>query len=451
MARALFNSASNLKTHSCSFYLVTLIETARMMRRCTSSECNNISDQIVLSGDSVRDEFSAAGFLLVVFNADLNNNLPGFEAEFSIERVDNACIACQAGTYTNSSTRSVCNLCPPGQMSNAGATFCSQCAPGKFNDGSFRRTSLKCKGNCACAPSFGASHGTITDGIANYVNNAMCSWTFSAAGGADIELVFTSFDTELAHDFVTVYACESSDCLYPEELASLSGRPASCISDSEWIDGISPPGTCAGDYDPSPSIYCPLASTRANSKGLTAADVCCGCGGSGGYISSSTVYTSSTGFLLVEFTSDETGNAAGFEAAWRVTEMPACADCEAGKYADVSGASACSRCPEGTYSNSSSASSASACVPCAADANSPAGSADKSACFCNAGFYGNGAASCDACFENAVAPMGSSDCTCKSGFVPTGTTRCDMCLPGAFVHNLHSRPCSVATLDAVQS
>ena len=96
------------------------------------------------------------------------------------------------------------------------------------------------------------------------------------------------FDTDLGWDFVTINRCTSADC-----------------------------------------------STKDSGKERVARL-------SGSTVSAETAYSSSTGFLQVEFESDGSMISAGFEAAWSVAEMvDECAACPAGTYADAAGASAC--------------------------------------------------------------------------------------------------------------
>jgi hypothetical protein len=85
------------------------------------------------------------------------------------------------------------------------------------------------------------------------------------------------------------------------------------------------------------------------------------------------VYTSTTGFLKVEFTSDPAAYYPGFEAKWIAVADPACIKCEEGKYStpteptlynalnyDQPGPEVCIDCDPNTYSQAG----ASFCLMC---------------------------------------------------------------------------------------
>jgi hypothetical protein len=116
---------------------------------------------------------------------------------------------------------------------------------------------LTCSGGCLCQPSTGTNSGTISDGTSDYTNYANCNWLIASSGL--ISLSFSSFNTESGYDFVTINRCtSSSSCV--EEVARLSGSS----------------------------------------------------------VSLSTIYTSSTGYMQVVFTSDGSVLGSGFVASWSV-------------------------------------------------------------------------------------------------------------------------------------
>ena len=127
--------------------------------------------------------------------------------------------------------------------------------------------SVTCGGTCGagCSPSSGETSGTFSDGSgnSNYDNNEDCWWLISAPGG-DISVSFSSFDTESGYDYVSIYRCDT----------------ATCDDSSERI--LREAGT----------------------------------------LSPSNVYSSSTGFLKVTFTSDSTTARSGFTAEWSVQGEP---------------------------------------------------------------------------------------------------------------------------------
>ncbi len=122
------------------------------------------------------------------------------------------------------------------------------------------RQSVTCSGGCLCQPSTGTFSGAISDGTSDYVNDLNCSWLIASSGL--ISLSFSSFNTEEGYDFVTINRCtssSSSSCV--EQVARLGGSDA---------------------YD----------------------------------VDLSTVYTSSTGYMQVVFTSDQYETSSGFVASW---------------------------------------------------------------------------------------------------------------------------------------
>jgi len=229
-----------------------------------------------------------------------------------------ACVDCGPGKYSTAEGSSDASDCVACALTNAdslagstdesacfckpgfygdGVTSCVACEAGKY----FPPTSLTCSGACPCTPSFGLSAGTFSDGPGEYKNDQTCAWTIASV--AQVSVWFTSFDTQEGWDFVTIYQCTSADCSTKEQVARLSG---------------------SGE-------------------------------------SADTVFSSATGFLQVQFSSDGSVTGAGFEAAWSVAELKECTACPAGTYADAPAASACTSCPDGSTSPPGS-SSASACT-----------------------------------------------------------------------------------------
>ena len=134
---------------------------------------------------------------------------------------------------------------------------------------------VTCSGECACSPSAGATSGEISDGSLGqaYINNANCQWLVAA--DAEISLTFTYFVTEANFDFVRVYKCYSTSCSTRELIVELSGSAA--------------------------------RGTLASSTGVASLDA---------------AYTSSTGYLLVEFVSDSSVQEEGFGAEWTLRPLP---------------------------------------------------------------------------------------------------------------------------------
>jgi hypothetical protein len=156
---------------------------------------------------------------------------------------------------------------------------------------------LTCGENTACGsctPTSGASSGTISDGAGNYANNANCWWLLATSPGVEIRISFLpSFDTESGYDDVTIYQCSSASCSPQTLIQKLSGSPSAS------------------------AVY------------------------------TSTVYTSTTGFLKVTFTSDGSVVGSGFTGTWSCGAVAAtteCTTCTAGTYSATEGAPDCTNC-----------------------------------------------------------------------------------------------------------
>ncbi len=124
----------------------------------------------------------------------------------------------------------------------------------------FLQESLSCRGCGSSCGLFTAASGTISDGSgqANYPNYANCRWLIAPSGATQITLAFSIYDIENNYDFVRVFECSTIACVSYTTLAQLTGRAT----------GVS--------------------------------------------------FTSTTGFLLVQFTSDYLTTAGGFTASWTV-------------------------------------------------------------------------------------------------------------------------------------
>ena len=128
---------------------------------------------------------------------------------------------------------------------------------------------LTCGGlNCGlgCTPSSDVTSGNISDGTGNYANNADCWWLLATSPGVEIQISFPSFDTESGFDYVTIYQCISASCSLQTQILRQSG-----------------------------------------------------------FLSASNVYTSTTGFLKVTFTSDGSVVRSGFIGTWSLKSRPCAA------------------------------------------------------------------------------------------------------------------------------
>ena len=303
-----------------------------------------------------------------------------------------SCTDCGAGTYSaavGASASSACIACPSNSYSPAGSAALKNCT---CNAGYHQEVAtVTCSGSCLCQPSAGTSSGSISVG-SMYENNMNCTWLIAYNGV--ISLSFSSLNTKSGYDFVTINRCTSSWCGTVEEVAKLSGNS----------------------------------------------------------VSSSTIYTSSTGYMQVLFisnttketsvifddnttneTSDNTTNNTtnetsnntnnthietsgvvviypGFEASWSIPSPGMCTACVAGKYQASKGSADCIACP----SNS----------------ESPAGSAALNNCTCNAGFSGNDGGPCSVCQDDPDFNAGYGRC----GTYAPGQINQDYCVTDGACH-----------------
>ncbi len=144
------------------------------------------------------------------------------------------------------------------------------CMAGQYasGPGTLATATVACSGSCSCPSAAAAGSGSITDGSGSYSNGEDCSWVISNVGSS-ISISFSQFATESCCDLVVIYSCSSSSQC--SELASLSGSS----------------------------------------------------------ISSSSFWTSTTGYMRVRFTSDSSATYAGFVGNW--VSVAACTACPAGR------------------------------------------------------------------------------------------------------------------------
>ena len=119
---------------------------------------------------------------------------------------------------------------------------------------------LPCAGCSTSCGDYTAASGTITEG---YSWGSGCQWKIAPPGATQIVLTFTSLNVDSCCDFVRVYQCVSTSCQNAQAIAELSG------------------------------VY-----------------------------SSAQTIISTTGYMLVQYTSDFLGNSWGFSVTWRLTGIP---------------------------------------------------------------------------------------------------------------------------------
>ena len=81
---------------------------------------------------------------------------------------------------------------------------------------------------CTCPGGCGRmTWGVLSTGYPegqNYDNNAYCSWILAPVGASAVSMIFLSFDTEENYDFVTLFACSDISCNTRSLLSAWSGE-----------------------------------------------------------------------------------------------------------------------------------------------------------------------------------------------------------------------------------
>jgi hypothetical protein len=213
--------------------------------------------------------------------------------KYQSEEGSNECTDCEAGKYSDSLGSTACRDCPIKTISPVGSVSisncscdagysrpqcvqgascpCFACPAGKYT----HEHTITCGGNQpleagGCGGGCSPASSTFSDGSGvNYQDDTNCWWLIEAPG-ARISVSFLSFDTEEGYDFVSIEECGTVHY------------------------GASEP-TCE-----SRTVIARLSGTR--SLELLAASV----------------YSSSTGFLKVTFSSDSSNTRAGFTGTWSV-------------------------------------------------------------------------------------------------------------------------------------
>jgi hypothetical protein len=143
-----------------------------------------------------------------------------------------------------------------------------------------------------------------------------------------------------------------------------------------------------------------------------------------GNVDGATVYTSTTGFLKLIFTSDALGTSPGFDAQWSV-----CTACVAGKYKTSTGPAVCTDCASNTYSAAVVATVANTCTACPLNSGHTLwGQTSITAYVCNTGYTGPAGGPCTLSGWPAgqTGPNARSCALCTAGTynITTGAANC---------------------------
>ncbi len=241
-------------------------------------------------------------------------------------------------------------------------------------------------GTCPCAgPSTGSLSGTISSAYPSpYPGDADCQWLITT--NVLISLSFSKFYMETNYDFVNIFLCTS---------------PSNCADQIAHLTGNNPPQS---------------------------------------------VYTSNTGYMLVQLTSDSSVNWLGIVSAWSTPCSASCntgytgldggtcaacsagtymcSMCAAGTYKDTTDSAACTACTVGKYSKWSGSQS---CTPCGAGKYSSTSGA--TACVaCAAGMFADeGASACRTCTTVTFARAGACVACAAGTYSTTAASTCLVC------------------------
>jgi hypothetical protein len=262
-------------------------------------------------------------------------------------------------------------------------------------------TTVTCSGTCSCAGvSIDTRSGIIasapaTDDYAGlYPSFANCQWLIT--GHTLISLSFSRFNLERNKDFVNIFRC-TSPTMCTEQIARLT-------------DFNVPTG----------------------------------------------VYTSRTGYMLIQLTSNGLWEQKGFVSAWSATceascgqgytgpDGSICSSCTAGNYKSVTGSTLCTACPTRKYGATTGLS---ACTDC--PAGKYADTTGLTTCaFCAAGTYGynTGLSRCAICSAHVYQDTeGSTGCkACETGKynANVGATACTKCTAGTYASSTFASACT---------
>ena len=373
--------------------------------------------------------------------------------------IQTLCPAGTLGAATGTSTISNCVACPIGMYSGLGATSCSACAAGTYNDVA---TGLATCKTCTAIPFCNTGLGLYKKSC-TATSDAVCT----SCGTSNPPY---SLWNENTIDTCTWY-CQTTPVLYYKTGSTCTAckTPSSC-STGNYVTTCtaSADGTCtpctnkpalnsiytsnSPSYDTS---ACPWSCNSGYSQGASACSICA----AGSYASGSPTVCSNcpagtySGTAGASSSSTCTSCGAGtYSAATGASSSSACTACGAGKFSATVGATistVCNSCPAGTYSGTSVAADSSTCTSCgvgtysaasgatsiATCTNCPAGTysgtsvaVDSSTCTsCGAGTYSaaSGATSIATCTNCAA---GTSSAALKA----TGIATCNACTAGTY-------------------
>ena len=287
-----------------------------------------------------------------------------------------------------------------------------------------------CSGECGCIDtSMLASNGTISNGPSPYGQNIECEWTVHS--DTDISLIFTSFNTKVCCDIITIYNCsdQTLDCV----IARLSGSAVSLTDIHTSSTGVmlivfTTDGSVQQEgFSANWSISPEIVYMDRNLSSITVGDSNFK-GDVAGLVVVDEYLDLNSAAVIGDSLSFGQGN-----PCCRSVSSRSCFDCPVGFYSDALGASSCALCPPGKYADATGhavctnclhgqystvvGATSDVCQDCPAQSYSGDGSNVITNCTCNQGYTGPDGSNCKECIAGTWKALnGSSSCIlCASG------------------------------------
>ena len=332
-----------------------------------------------------------------------------------------SCTPCNAGYYQNQAGQSTCIACPsPTISTSSGSSSCTPCAAGTFY--------ISASSSCSpCSAGYFSPAGSLSC-------TACTAGYFSAGASGSCTACNAGYFSAGASS-----SCSSCSAGYYSPAASGSCTPCNAGYYSPAVSGSCTPcnagyfsagassscSSCsAGFFSPATSSSCSPCSAGYFSLGGSGS--CSPC--SAGYYQDQTGQsTCNTCPILTSSTSGSVSCTPCPAGTYYIAASYSCSPCSAGYYQDLTGQLTCKTCPILTSSSSGSAS----CTPCPVGTYYIAASYSCSAC--NVGYYQDqiGQSTCKICpILTIAASSGSTSCTpCPTGYYQcsVGMSTCNVC------------------------
>jgi hypothetical protein len=337
------------------------------------------------------------------------------------------CQFCPAGKYTIQANMTQCLACNAGTYSNSGATVCINCTSGKFSSSISSGVCSNCSsgyysssGATFCTVCSGGFYQSLL-GQSNCLSCSPGSYSISAASVCSTCLGgYYSTSTTCLECQAGTYSLDSS--------VSCNNCPRGTYSDATWtmckLCGV---GTISGNQGSRTCSPC-AAGLFQNVTGL------------------SFCYECSAGTFSQSGAGDCSSCSPGFIS---FNGASSCSACAAGRFQNVSRQSSCGKCLSGSFSNSGE----STCTSCTAGKYS---FDNASTCSnCQGGFFQpySNQSSCSICQTGEFSLQGSTSCLiCPPGTISLqAASSCQLCSLGRFQLSAGQSSCLLCPLGKYQS